>query len=127
MSQQDKHRKISMIWHRFLGLDRNDGHHHPVKREREVYNEEQDRMRAKRAKRLCNVDIRAQFRQMTGRDDIEFRGNQEAVIKSITQGQTPIIQIVGTGTGKSLSFMLPAYCEPRGVPPPPPPPWSSCR
>src|SRR5690606_14673980 len=30
-------------------------------------------------------------------------------------GETPVVQVAGTGVGKSMSFMLPAYCSPDGV------------
>lgn len=44
----------------------------------------------------------------------EFQGKQEAVIRAIIQGESPIVQIAATEEGKSLSFMLPAYCSPEG-------------
>jgi superfamily II DNA helicase RecQ len=32
------------------------------------------------------------------------------VFGAILRGESPIVQIAGTGEGKSMSFMLPAYC-----------------
>jgi superfamily II DNA helicase RecQ len=44
-----------------------------------------------------------------------FRGIQELAIAAIMAGESPVVQITGTGGGKSLSFMLPAYYVPGGV------------
>jgi len=35
----------------------------------------------------------------------EFRGKQEAVIRAIMGGERPIVQITGTGDGKSLIYI----------------------
>ncbi|KAK0744616.1 P-loop containing nucleoside triphosphate hydrolase protein [Apiosordaria backusii] len=45
----------------------------------------------------------------------QFRGIQKQVIRAIIRGKSPIIQVTGTGGGKSLLFMLPAFCAPDGV------------
>jgi hypothetical protein len=80
LSQQDRHQRVSKIWHRFLDMDRREsGPVNSGKRRRYIYHEEQDHSRARRAKRLCNVDIRSQLQQMMG-SDVEFRGNQQEVI-----------------------------------------------
>ncbi|KAK1624567.1 hypothetical protein BDP81DRAFT_110788 [Colletotrichum phormii] len=55
------------------------------------------------------------LRQMTGDDAATFRGNQAKVVGAIVNGHSPIIQVMGTGSGKSLSFMLPAFCSLDGV------------
>ncbi|RTE68127.1 hypothetical protein BHE90_017496, partial [Fusarium euwallaceae] len=39
----------------------------------------------------------------------------EPVIRAVARGEWPIVQITPTGGGKSLTFMLPAYCTPDGV------------
>jgi superfamily II DNA helicase RecQ len=49
------------------------------------------------------------------REEAQFRGNQEPAIQAIMDGESPVIQVTPTGGGKSLSFMLPAYCVPGGV------------
>ena len=48
-------------------------------------------------------------------DETEFRGQQERVIRVVMRGEGPIVQITSRGGGKSLSFMLPAYCSPGGT------------
>lgn len=115
LSRQDRHRRISRIWHRFWDMDGREGQPAVTgKRRRQVYHEEQDESRARRFKRMSRVDIRSQLKQMMG-DDAEFRGNQQEVIQAVANGRTPVVQIVGTGGGKSLTFMLPGYCEAGGV------------
>lgn len=47
--------------------------------------------------------------------EAEFRGNQEKAIRAIIRGESRIIQVMGTGGGKSLSFMLPAFCTSDGT------------
>ncbi|KAK3344543.1 P-loop containing nucleoside triphosphate hydrolase protein [Lasiosphaeria hispida] len=44
-----------------------------------------------------------------------FQGNQQEAIDAVIRGDSPIVHIAGTGGGKSLTFMLPAYCTPDGV------------
>lgn len=46
---------------------------------------------------------------------VKFRGQQEKVINGIMQGRPTVLQIAGTGKGKSLSFILPAFCTLEGV------------
>ena len=42
--------------------------------------------------------------------EVEFRGMQEQSIYAIITGQSPIVSIIATGEGKSMLFMLLAYC-----------------
>ncbi|KAI1473287.1 P-loop containing nucleoside triphosphate hydrolase protein, partial [Daldinia eschscholtzii] len=48
-------------------------------------------------------------------DEATFRPGQLEVLTAIAKGFSPIVQVQGTGGGKSLSFMLPAYCAPDGI------------
>jgi superfamily II DNA helicase RecQ len=45
----------------------------------------------------------------------EFRGKQEAAVKAIMSGQSPVVAIMGTGVGKSVLFILPTIIAPGGV------------
>jgi superfamily II DNA helicase RecQ len=45
----------------------------------------------------------------------EFRGLQEKSIHAIMTGQSPIVSIMATGEGKSMLFMLLAYCVNGGT------------
>ena len=58
---------------------------------------------------MRNADLHGSLRSML-EPGAEFRGQQERVIRLIMQEGGPFIQIIGMGGGKSISFMLPAYC-----------------
>jgi superfamily II DNA helicase RecQ len=45
----------------------------------------------------------------------DFRGNQLETIHAIVSRQPIVLQIAGTGVGKSLAFMLPAITEPEDI------------
>jgi superfamily II DNA helicase RecQ len=49
------------------------------------------------------------------RHDSRFRGNQKQVIDSILAGDPAVSYIAGTGSGKSLAFLLPALCDGYGI------------
>jgi hypothetical protein len=116
--KQLQFRNISMRWHRFLGItSTGDG---PVRYKRwhgDSYEGEAQAQQAKarRFARTNQADLVGMLRQMLDKNDAAFRGNQEAAIRGIVRGESPVIQIASTGGGKSLSFMLPAYCTPDGV------------
>ncbi|RKK63864.1 hypothetical protein BFJ69_g16845 [Fusarium oxysporum] len=116
-TMRDKFRSVSRQWHRLLEfqdgdefIDRAGGGAWRRKREREPFETEQEHNQLQRFRQMQQVDIAGQLRQMLG-PDAAFRGQQEAVIRAIMRGESPIVQITGTGGGKSMSFMLPAYCS----------------
>ncbi|CAK7237488.1 hypothetical protein SCUCBS95973_009973 [Sporothrix curviconia] len=45
----------------------------------------------------------------------QFRGQQAAVLAHIVQGTSPLLWVAGTGSGKSLAFLLPAAVRPDGM------------
>lgn len=67
-----------------------------------------------RGKRLRRMDIVGKSKEMLW-VNAEFRGCQQEAIQSIMRGKNYIVQVMGTGSGKSLSFMLPAWCSTGGV------------
>ncbi|KAI1271251.1 P-loop containing nucleoside triphosphate hydrolase protein [Xylaria sp. FL0933] len=71
--------------------------------------------RVKRLRRLHATDMGLRLRQMMGHVDAAFCAGQQAVIQAIQRGEDPIVQVVGTGGGKSLLFMLPAYAGSDGM------------
>lgn len=113
-AKRDGFRAVSRQWHRFLGFGADDRGPATGKRAREPFDSAREEARFRRFARLRQVDIRGRLQQMVG-VDARFRGSQERVIRAIIRGETPIIQVAGTGGGKSMSFMLPAYCSPEGV------------
>ncbi|KJZ69622.1 hypothetical protein HIM_10985 [Hirsutella minnesotensis 3608] len=120
MRSREQFRKVSMQWHRFFGFGAEDrtergcGAGGGVKRARAIFDVEREEMQRKRFERLHRADIRGQLKQMMG-PTAEFRGLQETAIRAVTRGEWPIIQVTPTGGGKSLTFMLPAFCTPDGV------------
>jgi len=65
-------------------------------------------------KRLREVDIHEELKQMLG-DQATFRGLQESALKAIMRNESPILVIIGTGAGKSLLFQLPAHSQKSGT------------
>ncbi|KAI8416192.1 hypothetical protein FOFC_02501, partial [Fusarium oxysporum] len=109
-TMRDKFRSVSRQWHRLLEfrdgdefIDRAGGGAWRRKREREPFKTEQEHNQLQRFRRMQQVDIAGQLRQMLG-PDAAFRGQQEAVIRAIMRGESPIVQITGTGGGKSMSL-----------------------
>jgi superfamily II DNA or RNA helicase len=45
----------------------------------------------------------------------QFRGQQEPAIRSIMEGHSPVMVVMGTGGGKSMLFMLPASSVSGGI------------
>lgn len=112
VSRQTKFRQISQRWHRFLGFDcMVPG---GVKRKRDGFEDEAHQIQLQRCKRLSQVNIQRKMQALMG-EKARFRDNQEPAIQAILDGESPIIQVTGCGGGKSLSFMLPAYCVSGGV------------
>ncbi|KAJ0328460.1 hypothetical protein COL922a_013181 [Colletotrichum nupharicola] len=60
-------------------------------------------------------------RRIMQRTSARLLGNQVNVsmwrqaVLAIANGHSPAVQVMGTGGGKSVSFMLPAFCSPDGV------------
>ncbi|KAL6412376.1 uncharacterized protein AUP68_03578, partial [Ilyonectria robusta] len=50
-----------------------------------------------------------------GFGDTRFRGKQQEAVESIIINKSPIVMVIGTGTSKSLYFILPAASCPGGV------------
>ncbi|KAL3595876.1 hypothetical protein FPOAC2_10246 [Fusarium poae] len=115
MRSRDEFRKASMQWHRFFGFGAEDRVEQlGGKRIRCGFDDEREEMRRKRFSRLHRIDLKGQLGQMMG-PSATFRGLQESVIRAVARGEWPIVQVTPTGGGKSLTFMLPAYCTPDGV------------
>jgi superfamily II DNA helicase RecQ len=111
--RREAYRRISLRWHRFWGFSLREtaaGR----KRALEGFDEAREAARRRRFKRLYNTDLRGALHGMMG-PDAEFRGNQEAVLRAIVRGESPIVQVMRTGGGKSLIFMLPAFCSREGT------------
>ena len=71
-------------------------------------------MQFRRFKQMCHVNIHGKLKELMG-EKAKFRGLQEKSIHAIMTGQSPIVNIIATGEGKSLLFMLLAYCVSGGT------------
>jgi superfamily II DNA helicase RecQ len=84
-----------------------------AKRKRQVYEEEMQDAQLTRWNRLRGVDIHAELEKMLG-SEARFRGLQEHVLQAIMKHQSPIVAVMGTGVGKTLS-QLPAKSMSSGT------------
>jgi hypothetical protein len=110
-SRRMKFRVISQEWHRFLKLPSTGSQ---VKVSRSFYDEGMYQMQIRRRRQMERVNVQQQFEAYMG-EGKQFRGEQKKAITAIFQGKSPMLVVMGTGTGKSLLFMLPAFCVPGGT------------
>jgi superfamily II DNA helicase RecQ len=115
-SKRQRFRECSVTWHRFLGFTPTppDVMVTGEKRKRAPFEEEYEEARIDRWKRLRATDIHDALKQVMG-EQAQFRGVQEDAIRAIMAGESPVVAVMGTGGGKSLLFMLPAFCSGGGV------------
>lgn len=118
--QQEQFWQASVRWHRFLVFKSSQPGSSMAQRQQLgqgalPYEIGRQSLRVLRLQHLGRVNLKASLQQMLRKDTARFRGQQEAVLQAVVRGQTPILQIAGTGEGKSLSFLLPAYCAYDGV------------
>ena len=62
-----------------------------------------------RFKQICYVDIHRKLKALMG-EEAQFRGLQKKAIYVIMTGQSPIVDVMATGEGKSMLFILPVFC-----------------
>jgi superfamily II DNA or RNA helicase len=113
---RQQYRHASLLWHSFLGFTSvrdeelapsGTKHHLPFRDQLE-----QDAQQ--RQKRLRTIDVHEQLRRVIG-PPAQFRPGQEAVVRAVLTGQSPILAVLPTGGGKSLLFQLPASYDQRGT------------
>lgn len=64
----------------------------------------------------CNSDVNiySKLKELIG-EKAEFQGLYEKTMHAIIIGQSPIVSIIATDEGKTLLFMLPAFCVRGGT------------
>lgn len=117
MGRQNMFRQISQDWHRFLQFTssiQGFGIKAGMKRPRSEWEHIGREVQFRRFKQMCHVDIHGKLKALMG-EDAQFRGLQEKAIHAIMTGQSPIVNVMATGEGKSMLFMLPAFCVHGGT------------
>ncbi|KAF1925609.1 P-loop containing nucleoside triphosphate hydrolase protein, partial [Didymella exigua CBS 183.55] len=110
MAQRQALRRVSIAWHRFLQFSSTlktppaKGTRAAEARKEAV--EEQFR----RWKQMRRVDVQAALERLQGKGST-FRSVQQPAIEAIMKQKSPVVVIMGTGGGKSATFMLPASCS----------------
>lgn len=110
--EQARFRRASVEWHTFLGLTEEKSQV-GLKRGRSDINDSRF-ANAKRTKRLCHLNIEEKLHEMLG-NHARFRDCQQEAIQAILRGENFIVIVMGTGQGKSLTFMMPAWNSSGGV------------
>ena len=64
--------------------------------------------------RLQQMNAHAALRQMMQKE-VSLRSTQGEAIQAIQDGNSPVVAIMPTGSGKSVLFMLSAWAEAGGV------------
>lgn len=104
-TRRSQFRKASLAWHRLLGFE-------TPSRKRPLSLDMPDDTTAtskRRRQQIQEADIHVALVDLLGAGS-SFRGIQEEAIKAVIQGQSesPLLVIMPTGQGKSLTFLLPA-------------------
>lgn len=117
MGRQDMFRQVSQEWHRFLQFTssiQGYGTKAGMKRPRSEWEHIGREVQFRRFQQMCHVNTHAKLREMMG-EEAKFRGLQEKTMHAIMTGQSPIVNVMATGGGKSIFFMLPAFCVRGGT------------
>ena len=112
-SMHERFYHVSRKWHQWLGLDADQlSSKVSMKRKSVTAATGNTGLSAfmVRVKRLRRMDIVSWLKAML-RAEAEFWGCQQEVIQSIMREENCVVQVMSTGGGKSLSFMLPAWCS----------------
>lgn len=113
-SEQEKFRRVSVDWHRFLHFqsawdkDRVDP---DLLRKVSI---EQQKEECKRWQQVRDADLKKVLTKITGQHS-EFRGLQEKGLKAIIERISRVLIVMRTGGGKSLLFMIPAMVSRGGA------------
>ena len=76
---------------------------------------EAEQGRTERRWALQQTPMEPQLQQLLGNPSAQFQGVQGAAMEAIQQGQSPVVAVMPTGSGKSMLFMLPACIAPQGT------------
>lgn len=111
-SDRAKHRFICQDWHRYLKFPSTifGSAKMPVA----FYDDASRTTQIERYRRMRDINIHRELQSFMD-EKTEFRGEQETAIQAVMHGHSPILVVMGTGAGKSMIFMLPAFCSDGGT------------
>jgi RecQ family ATP-dependent DNA helicase len=114
-SMRQQFRKVSETWHQFLKFQSSlEVETRPNKRKKALFDDEREGLSTDRRKKLKKADALRELKRFMG-DETEFRGIQQDAVSAVMRGDPRVAAVMGTGGGKSLIFMLPAFCTPGGT------------
>jgi superfamily II DNA helicase RecQ len=125
----DAFRPLSMLWHRFLGVDGKAGgrrqeeraEERPDARKRRLGDGSfetalQPRDREVRVNTTRESDVCRAMQRIFKTQNVGFRSvEQELAVHAVLDKQTPLVVVLPTGGGKSLLFMVPGCVEEGGM------------
>jgi superfamily II DNA or RNA helicase len=111
-SERAKNRYISQEWHQFLHFPSvSQGLRKPPA---SFYDEATRVIQIQRHRQMKQANIQHELeRYMT--KGAHFRAEQQRAIQAVMNGSSPIFVVMGTSAGKSMVFMLPAFCSQGGT------------
>ena len=59
--------------------------------------------------------MKVKLQQIMQNQQVTFRRPQKIIIQAIIRGEKHVVAVMPTGGGKSLLFMLPAFCGEGGL------------
>jgi superfamily II DNA helicase RecQ len=109
--QRGLFRQVSQAWHRWLFMPSAMEEAAQGRGDRSVgaMMASAQEVQRRRWKRMQRVDVQAQLEGMVGKG-AQFRSVQKPALQAIMAQESPVVVVMGTGAGKSVLFMLPAYC-----------------
>ena len=105
-------RKVSLEWHRILAIPSALQRQHNL--QGQTYQSQHDSLAAayNRIKIIASVSLPATLQNLLRNPDATFRGKQEEALMAIqVRRDNPVVAVLGTAAGKSMLFMLPAFCS----------------
>jgi superfamily II DNA helicase RecQ len=103
---RDRFRQASLEWHRFLGFSVSTKRRNP-------YDDDADSSRKRRWRRLRELGFKTVFQQAL--PEATPRSAQIEAYDAIKEGDSPVVVVMPTGSGKSMLFTVPAMVAPNGV------------
>lgn len=108
---QARYHQASTDWHNFLGVGTPGS-----ARTSAVWtlDDDAETEQGRRQAALAKADLATGLSIVAGRG-ARFRGRQAHFLDLVVRGTSPLLWVAGTGSGKSVAFLIPAVLRPDGV------------